>query len=347
MVSLLVLRGLVVVLIGVSFHAAVAVAQQPATAKIEDITESGDEPKEVLVGIYIINVESINSADQSYKATVAIAMRWNDPTLICGSSDNPDEIRKFPVDKVWNPEVAIRNNRSAVQQFKKIVSVDCDGNVDYLQLFYGDFLTTANIRNFPFDKRTLDINLVSTEYDTDQLKFVANDEVTGRDEHFSIVDWKINAVPVTQSTYYYFEPQNLKFAAFTYKLGAERNYKYFILKIIIPLVFIVLMSLSVFWIPPTQLGPQIGLSVTSMLTLIAYLFAVGKVVPDVEYLTRFDKFVFGSTILVFLALVESIITGSLSASDKNRLAKRIDMYSRIIFPVVFVIVILYSFFLGY
>lgn len=322
-----------------------AAAQEHTPAEIDNIAVSGDKPKEVLIGIYLINVESINSADQSYKATVAIAMRWNDPSLVCKSSDNPDEIRKFPVEEVWNPEVAILNKRTGTQQFKKNVSVDCDGNVDYLQLFYGDFITTANIRDFPFDKRTLDISLVSTDYDTDQLKFVANDEVTGRDKHFSIVDWKINAEPESESTYYYFEPQNLKFAAFMYKLGAKRNYKYFILKIIIPMVFIVLMSLSVFWIPPMQLGPQIGLSVTSMLTLIAYLFAVGKVVPDVEYLTRFDKFVFGSTIMVFLALVESIMTGSLSASNKNELAKKIDWYSRIIFPVVFLVIMIYSFFL--
>lgn len=345
MLSIQLLRASVILLLIPFLHAAAAIAEEFSPAEIAEIADTGEGPKRVLVGIYVINIESIDSADQSYKATVAMGLKWHDPSLICPPSHEPDKIRKFAVDEVWNPGVAILNIRSATQQFKEQVSVDCDGNVQYLQLFYGDFLTTANIRDFPFDKRILEINLVSTEYETNELQLVANQERTGRDEHFSIVDWKIDGTPVTESTYYYFEPQNLKFAAFTYKLGAKRNYRFFILKIIIPLVMIVFMSLSVFWIPPTQLGPQIGLSVTSMLTLIAYLFAVGKFVPDVEYLTRFDKFVFGSTILVFLALVESIMTGSLSASDKDEVAERIDRYSRMVFPAVFLIIVLYSLFM--
>jgi len=322
-----------------------AAAQEPAPREIDNIAETGDKPKEVLVGIYVINVESINSANQSYKAVVGISLRWNDPSLVCSSPEDAGKFRRFGRDEVWNPGAAMLNMRSASRQFEDNVSVDCDGNVLYLQLFYGDFVTSADIRDFPFDKRTLKIELVSTRYETDEVRFAVYPDGTGRGEQFSIADWKIDKDPVTESTPYYFKPNNRKLASFVYKLGAERNYKYFILKIIIPLVFIVLMSLSVFWIPPTQLGPQIGLSVTSMLTLIAYLFAVGKVVPDVEYLTRFDKFVFGSTIMVFLALVESIMTGSLSASDNNELAKKIDWYSRIIFPVVFLIIIFYSFFL--
>lgn len=84
---------------------------------------------------------------------------------------------------------------------------------------------------------------------------------------------------------------------------------------------------------------------TSMLTLIAYRFAIGHVVPNVAYLIRFDKFVFGSTLLVFFAFVEAIICGSLSHSNNDKLAKRIDWYSRFIFPAIFVGILLYSFFL--
>jgi hypothetical protein len=105
--------------------------------------------------------------------------------------------------------------------------------------------------------------------------------------------------------------------------------------VILPLCLIVAMSWCVFWINPAQYGPQIGLSATSMLTLIAFIFATTNMVPKLGYLTLLDRFIVGSTILVFLALVESLTTIYLVSQEKKELARRIDKYSRLIFPITF------------
>jgi len=304
-----------------------------------------DRPKQIEIGIYVINIDNINSAEQSYKAIVALGMKWKDPTLICTLPEDKDKIRKFSIKEIWNPSMVIINMKSAVTQFGEKVWVDCRGNVKYDTIFYGDFLTTANIKEFPFDQRLLKIELLSTEYETNELQFVNDKKNTGRDEQFSIADWDIGKIPITESTVYHFKPGNRGLASFIYKLTAKRNYQFFLWKIIAPLVMIVFMSWAVFWIPPSQLGPQIGLSVTSMLTLIAYRFAIGNIVPNVDYLTRFDKFVFGSTLLVFLALIEAVITGSLSFSKNDELASSIDRYSRMLFPLVFIVILVYSLFI--
>ncbi len=304
-----------------------------------------DKPKQVNVGIYMINIEDVNSAKQGYKATVAIDMKWNDPTLICTSPEDKDKIRKFNLTEIWNPNMVIINEQHVARQFEYKAWVDCRGNVEYGQILYGDFLTTANIKEFPFDQRPLKIEIVSTEFETNELQFVNDDKTTGRDKQFSVTDWNIGEIPIAESAVYHFKPGDQKLASFFYELTAKRNSTFFVWKIIIPLIMIVIMSWAVFWIPPSQLGPQIGLSVTSMLTLIAYRFAIGNVVPDVSYLTRFDKFVFGSTLLVFLALVEAVATGSLSFSKNEELANSIDRYSRFIFPGIFIVLLVYSLFL--
>jgi len=318
--------------------------QLKPTGVIEN-NDTADKPKQIDVGIYVINIEEVNSAKQSYKATLALDMKWNDPTLICASSEDKDKIRKFNLEEIWNPSMVILNEQRVFKQYQYKVWVDCLGNVEYGLILYGDFETIANIKEFPFDQRPLKIEIVSTEYETSELQFVNNKTITGRDEHFSVTDWNIAEIPVAESATYYFKPQNHELSAFVYQLTAKRNYTFFVWKIIIPLIMIVVMSWAVFWIPPSQLGPQIGLSVTSMLTLIAYRFAIGHVVPNVGYLTRFDKFVFGSTLLVFLALIEAIISGSLSFSKNDKLAKAIDWYSRFIFPVIFIAILIYSLFI--
>jgi hypothetical protein len=108
-------------------------------------------------------------------------------------------------------------------------------------------------------------------------------------------------------------------------------------------MLIVFMSWCVFWIPLDQLGAKIGLSVTSMLTLIAYRFALSNLTPKVDYLTRFDKFTFASTLLIFLALVVTVATGSLSAKGRGELAEKIGSYSKFVFPAAFIMVIILSF----
>ena len=327
------------------FHVVITQADESKPTGEIITNDDAHKPKEVDVGIYVINIEEVNSAKQTYKATIALDMTWNDPTLKCDSSEDQGKIRKYNLESIWNPSMIIINEERIVKQFEYKAWVDCQGNVDYGEIIYGDFVTIANIKEFPFDQRPLTIQLVSTEFETNEMQFVNDKAITGRSENFSVTDWHVEETPVAKSEAYHFKPGNRNLASFVYELTAKRNYNFFIWKIIIPLILIVVMSWAVFWIPPSQLGPQIGLSVTSMLTLIAYRFAIGHVVPNVAYLTRFDKFVFGSTLLVFFAFIEAIICGYLSHLDNDKLAKRIDWYSRFIFPTIFLGILLYSFFL--
>ncbi|MFV2073735.1 MAG: hypothetical protein ACC742_13935, partial [Thermoanaerobaculales bacterium] len=45
------------------------------------------------------------------------------------------------------------------------------------------------------------------------------------------------------------------------------------------MAIIVFMSWVVFWIDPRHVGPRISVAVTSMLTLIAYRFLLGQLLP--------------------------------------------------------------------
>ena len=55
------------------------------------------------------------------------------------------------------------------------------------------------------------------------------------------------------------------------------------------MTLIVMMSWVVFWIDPAKFGPQIGLSVTAMLTLIAFQFTLTTSLPKVGYFTVLDQ----------------------------------------------------------
>ena len=80
-----------------------------------------------------------------------------------------------------------------------------------------------------------------------------------------------------------------------------------------------------------------------MLTLIAYRFTVDLLVPKVSYMTRLDEFILGSTFLVFLSLLQVILTSFLMRHGKETLSLRVDLLSRFVFPALFAFVVIISF----
>ena len=79
-----------------------------------------------------------------------------------------------------------------------------------------------------------------------------------------------------------------------------------------------------------------------MLTLIAYQFTMNDQLPRIAYFTRMDMYVLISSILVFSALVEALVTGSLTRAGRAQLAMNMDRACRWIFPSIFVATILFT-----
>lgn len=118
---------------------------------------------------------------------------------------------------------------------------------------------------------------------------------------------------------------------------AGRLRGYYILKIILPLMLIVGMSYLVFWLPLSQASTRISVSVTAMLTLIAYRFMIGGLLPKVSYMTRLDNFIMLSTVLVFGTLLVAGMTGAWEESKPDR-ASRLNRTALAGFPLLFLLV---------
>jgi len=90
---------------------------------------------------------------------------------------------------------------------------------------------------------------------------------------------------------------------------------------------------------PLNVASNVSISITSMLTLIAYRFSVDALLPRLSYLTSLDYFIMASTMLVFFSLVQSLITSALAKKGGGEKAYRLDLACRIGFPLVFLAII--------
>jgi len=296
-------------------------------------------PTEVEIAVVVLDVERIDDAMQGFSANVLFVSRWSDPRLVHDGVG--DEWRSL--DDVWHPRLQVANLRQGNTTLPEIAEVSPDGMVTYRQRLLGQFSQKLDLSDFPLDRQTLSIQLVSMGNLDDEVIFVQHPEVpSGVVPDVAISDWEILESSGRNQAYQPL-PGVQGRAGYILEFDAKRFVGYYRTKIILPLLLIVAMSWLVFWIDPELAGPQISLAVTSVLTLIAYRFMVGGMLPKISYLTRMDWFTSASTILVFLTLVEATLTVMLTKRGQPERAQTIDRISRWGFPVAYVLVFAWAF----
>ena len=288
----------------------------------------------VMAGIYIIDIDGIDTANQSFDANVYLQYRWHDSRL---SHEGPGPIT-LPLELVWNPQVQIVNQQRTWPTFPEIVTVSPDGEVFYRQRVWGSFSQPLKLHDFPFDMQSFTVRLAAAGYTPEEVEFVSDQEKqSGIAEELSVADWKVTDWVAKPAPYAPIpgSESNGTLPGYVFTFTADRLDAYFVIKVIIPLVLIVAMSWVVFWMEPKEVGSNVGISITTMLTLIAYRFAVDTSLPKLPYLTRLDYFIMASTVLVFLSLIQAVITSWLAKKGKLKSAVWLNRVCRVAFPAVF------------
>jgi len=199
--------------------------------------------------------------------------------------------------------------------------------VSYVRRYNGKVVQKMDFRNFPFDSQQFEVDIFLSE--TRPINLLLEEEDFGAYGSLSIPGWKISKETVI--------PLDLNLAigerpTFSITFIGKRKSGYYLLKVILPILLIVMMSWTVFWVDPTKNDAQLTVSATSMLSLVAFLFTISNQIPKIGYLTNLDIFSYGSMVFVFLALSEAVLTSYISFHKHILKARKVDRYSRIIFP---------------
>lgn len=299
--------------------------------------DAGGPPTEVSVGIRMMDLTEINDVSQTLTGDFAVRITWTDPRLA------HLEGCEISLDNIWSPGLVFVNSGRMFPSRPREADMGPGGSVTYIQRYYGTLATYHNLRDFPFDKQSFRISLFSLEWGEKEVQLIVDEKVTGRREPLNISDWTIEGVRGMIGREYA-DIYDRFFSRYDFEISASRIRSYYVWKVILPLCLIVAMSWTVFWISPARFGPQIGLSATSMLTLVAFIFATTNMLPKLGYFTTLDHFIAVSTILVFLALVQSLTTTYLFSKEKEGIALHIDHVCRWAFPLAFAVLVVVVFF---
>ncbi|MDH3643134.1 MAG: hypothetical protein OES38_13620, partial [Gammaproteobacteria bacterium] len=290
------------------------------------------EPTEVAVGLVVTDVVAISDLDQSVTLDVLLQLRWQDRRLLESSGC------RFELQDLWNPEIQLINSAQLDSARTLELTVEPGGWVQGNVRHRGTVSNPHRMDEFPFDSHDIKLEFMPLRYSNEEVRFEVAEDRTALRPVLTIPDWQIGE-PGARVADVAFPQLGRTVSVYEFNLAAARRAEYYLYKVILPLTMIVVMSWGIFWIDPNQLGPQISLASMSMLTLIAFQFTLNAIQPRVGYFTAMDQFTMSSSVLVFLALVEAVVSGRLAQLNKLDAARAADRASRWGFPLAYVVVV--------
>jgi hypothetical protein len=288
---------------------------------------------EISIGPLLLDVSRVNDADQSFTADFFLLMKWRDPRF-AGAFDST---QRLPVDQVWNPRIQILNQRNLDTTFAGLAEVGPDGTIEIRQRYYGSFSAPMVLHDFPLDRQRFTIQLVVPGNSPDEVQLQLLPELDIdllRAQGFSVADWSFGPISADEEPVAVI-PGGAQVAGYQISFEGRRHLGYWIGKAFVSVAIIIAMSWIVFWLDPKYVPARMSVTITSMLTLIAYRFLLGSDLPQLSYLTRMDHFLIASTLLVLLAVIQVAFTTALVDRDRAARAHGINRLSRWSFPLAF------------
>lgn len=264
------------------------------------------EPQKVYTGIYLMNVYDLDINGYSYYADFYVWFRWKgklDPTKI----EFVNSIEKW-----GSTEVVFHDSTKVLP----------DGYSYNGMRFEGRFYHSFELEDFPMDRHPLDIRIESVEYSKDSLVYVPDTSKTLLREGFNIPGWKIKkAEIVTHNNTYktnFGEPTGPPtFSNFTFKLTIGRPLSYFLLKLLLPLLVMLMASLLGLFIHPDYIDARISLPIGGLLSCVFLQQSYSSALPDVGYMVLMDRIYLVAYILIAIIMMR-IIKGSNILTNKDQ-----------------------------
>ena len=258
------------------------------------------------------------------------------------SSINPEKLNELRL-PIPGEGVNILNltslNKNLISTYVDIVpwsskvGDEMDGLADYAQIMTTTIGTYTiqndfKLQTFPFDKQTLKVSFGSN-MNLEEYEISHNSETYENMEHFiknkEINGWDIRGYDLNNTIFK--NPSGSFTSRANLEIYIERQHGYYIYKVLIPILLILMVCWSVVWVHPRELESRLTITIVCLLSLIAYNFVIDSELPKLEYLTVMDWIILVSYFYATIPNFISVISFKVYKSNR-RLSDKIESYSK-------------------
>ena len=229
------------------------------------------------------------------------------------------------------------NESGLFQKHGVILRVQPDGTSKLIETINAAAEADLDLRRYPFDRHRLDATFEVLGTDDTEVVLEADPNAPGPSDHeVRTPQWRL--AEVSTSTRELSGPHAGRTgvaSTFVVSMDVERESFFVIRLVVIPLVLIVMLSWSVFWMERSSLADRISVSFIGILTSVAYQIVVSEIQPDIAYMTLMHGFLNLSFLIMCATVVINLTVGAVDRAGKVETGDLIDRRCRWIFPVTY------------
>jgi hypothetical protein len=287
------------------------------------------------------DISRLNDVEQTMAADVTVIARWRDPRLADPARGGGSADCALPGKNLWMPSIEPENLRSRQVFYDPRFLVDADGTVTLARRLLVEVANPLDLHDFPFDRHQFRIRLWPTISRADEVIFHPLHQSLPISRDLTVLGWKVGSPTASVDEGKRFGREG-SFSYYDVVVEMVRDWRYYAWKLGLPLLLIVFMGYGVYFLPPSATAQQVALGMTAMLTLIAYMLALGSTLPKIPYLTRADRLFVGCAIIVFLGLLKAVLTAVWVQQDAQNLIRWVDRLGRMLYPAVVLLIVMFA-----
>lgn len=287
------------------------------------------EPEDVNVSLSIISIKEIDQQRGEAEFMLELSRRWNDYRLTYESPDGcyPDDegvgFMTNDLFNIWYPDIIITTQASEPILIASSFWIYANGDVMYKQTLLLTLSCKLQFKDLPKDKQMCKVIINSLKDNAETLLFgPLKPPITkledSQDLHISnSLEWKItdfNSETIVRKMLN--QPKYNSYAIFSIYL--ERKSSYYVQFVIVPVLMMVSMSWSSFFIDRAAVPARVSMSTFCFLTISNFLSSELKNLPRLggkdAWLLRFMQV---SLFFVFIAVVEYVLCNYLYRVEKR------------------------------
>ncbi len=304
-----------------------------------------DGPIHISVGVYILQITSIDQTDEEFSIEGFMDWIWHDPRLAFDAEEYGAAHTEFVNEEVksllfrnqiWWPDLEITNERGKRAIEDRVLTVHADGKVEYMERFHASIQADFNLKKFPFDPQTFHIRLESFIYPHTIVQLGINEHRIGYSDHLGEEEWVLSKVtPVIA------DREEIRsdeaFSEFTLELDLHRQTGFYFFRIFVPLISIITVFCGTFLL--SDYKTQLTANTTTFLTLVAFNFAIANSLPKLAFLTFLDSIIMVSFLLAALSILLILFMLRFEQRGQTELANKINRFALWCFPSAYSITI--------
>jgi hypothetical protein len=304
------------------------------------------KPTEVKVGVYLIAITRVDPPAEPYptfEAELFLDLIWKDPRLAFDPKETGTKKEVFleheaelELERIWWPDIEFENAQGHRHVAARELTILPDGTIEYTERCHGKFTFDPDLRKFPFDHQEFELKLESFAWNENNLVFIPYEEKIAFDEHIHMQEWSISSMTSEVES-----KQEVRsptaFSALDIHINVDRESDYYLWKIVLPLLIIVVFNWSTFWMPGEDNSVRLERAFIALLTVVAFHQIVATNLPRISYLTFMDGVVLLAFASVGLTMVSIMVCQAFQHAGRVNVIRHINLHARWAFPVAFTI----------